>query len=103
MSSNSQPMTQEQGAQLIEAIGLLTSLLREHLQKTPAAVPVPEYCSIDYLAERWDVSRGTVYNRLRSAGAVALDFSGRKQSRSKRSIPRSTVLEIESKFSKRVS
>ena len=34
-----------------------------------------EYYSIRELAERWRVSRGTVYNRLRSAGAKVLDFA----------------------------
>lgn len=62
-----------------------------------------EFFSIDDIAARWRCSRGTVYNRLRSAGALALDFSSKKQSRSKRSIPRPTVLQIEEKFSRRVS
>jgi predicted DNA-binding protein YlxM (UPF0122 family) len=62
-----------------------------------------EFFSISELANRWRCSRGTVYNRLRAAGAIALDFTGRRQTRSKRSIQRSVVLDIESKFSKRFS
>jgi hypothetical protein len=62
-----------------------------------------DFFSVDDIAARWRCSRGTVYNRLRSAGAMCLDFSSKKQSRSKRSISRATVFQIEEKFSKRVS
>jgi hypothetical protein len=69
-----------------------------HLKVAPA-----EFLSVDDIAVRWRCSRGTVYNRLRGAGAFALDFTSKRQSRCKRSIPRATVLQIEEKFSKRIS
>ena len=62
-----------------------------------------EFFSIDDLAARWRVSRGTVYNRLRAAGAFSLDFTSKKQSRSKRAIARAVVVGIEEKFTKRVA
>ena len=61
-----------------------------------------EFFSVDDIAARWRCSRGTVYNRLRSAGGLSLDFSSKKQTRSKRSIPRSVVLQIEEKYTKRI-
>lgn len=77
------------------------------ISSTPISVarniPPAEFFSIDDIAARWRCSRGTVYNRLRSAGTLALDFTSKKQSRSKRSIPRVSVLQIEEKFSKRIS
>jgi hypothetical protein len=66
-------------------------------QSTPT-----EFFSVYDIATRWRCSRGTVYNRLRSAGAIALDFTSKKQSRSKRSIPRSVVMQIEAKHTKHV-
>ena len=57
------------------------------------------YFSIRELADRWRCSRGTVYNRLRFAGARVLDFStaGRK---SKKLVPARTVFQLEAKFTK---
>lgn len=59
----------------------------------------PAFYSIAELAGRWRCSRGTVYNRLRFAGAKVLDFaaSGKK---GKKLIPALTVLQIESKHLK---
>jgi predicted DNA-binding transcriptional regulator AlpA len=61
-----------------------------------------EFFSIAELATRWRCSRATVYNRLRQVGARVLDFStqGRK---GKKSVPASTVLQIENRQTKRLS
>ena len=58
-----------------------------------------EYYSIRELAERWRVSRGTVYNRLRSAGAKVLDFAA-PGGRSKKVVSVSVVLQIEARKTK---
>jgi len=57
------------------------------------------FYSIPELAVRWRCSRGTVYNRLRFAGAKVLDFAtgGRK---GKKLVPALTVFQIESKYLK---
>lgn len=60
-----------------------------------------EYYSIRELAERWRVSRGTVYNRLRSAGAKVLDF-GAQGGRSKKAVRASVVLQIEARKTKKL-
>ena len=60
-----------------------------------------EYYSIRELAERWRVSRGTVYNRLRSAGAKVLDFAT-PGGRSKKAVRASVVLQIEARKTKRL-
>src|SRR5690348_10000629 len=62
-----------------------------------------EFFSISDLAARWRCSRGSVYNRLRSSGAKSLDFTTKNQTRSKKAIPRSVVLQIEEKHTKRIS
>ncbi len=61
----------------------------------------PDYYSISELAERWRVSRGTVYNRLRSAGAKVLDFAAAGR-RSKKAIHVSVVFQIETQRTKRL-
>jgi hypothetical protein len=60
---------------------------------------VQPFYSISELAERWRCSRGTVYNRLRLAGAKVLDFStaGRK---SKKLVTALTISQLEAKFTK---
>ena len=65
-------------------------------------IPGSEYFSIQDLAERWHCSRGTVYNRLRFAGAKVLDFSlaGR---RSKKLVAAQVVLKIEARFTRSLS
>ena len=57
------------------------------------------FYSIPELAVRWRCSRGTVYNRLRFAGAKVLDFAteGRK---GKKLVPALTIFQIESKHLK---
>ncbi len=65
--------------------------------------PPSEFYSINDLACRWRCSRGTVYNRLRSSGAQSLDFTTKNQTRSKKVIPRSVVLQIEHRHMKRIS
>jgi hypothetical protein len=59
----------------------------------------PPYYSIPELAERWRCSRGTVYNRLRVAGAKVLDFSTAVR-KSKKLVPALTVSQLEAKFTK---
>jgi hypothetical protein len=60
-----------------------------------------EYYSIRELAERWRVSRGTVYNRLRSAGAKVLDFAAPGR-RGKKVVSVSVVLQIEARKTKKL-
>jgi transposase len=60
-----------------------------------------EYYSIRELAERWRVSRGTVYNRLRSAGAKVLDFAA-PGGRSKKAVRASVVSQIEATKTKKL-
>jgi len=60
---------------------------------------VQPYYSIPELAERWRCSRGTVYNRLRLAGAKVLDFST-AGGKSKKLVPALTVSQLEAKFTK---
>ena len=60
-----------------------------------------EYYSIRELAERWRVSRGTVYNRLRSTGAKVLDFAAPGR-RSKKAVRASVVLQIEARKTKKL-
>lgn len=61
-----------------------------------------EFFSMAELADRWRCSRGTVYNRLRAAGAEVLDFAppGRK---GKKVVCVATVRRIEEKKSKRLA
>jgi hypothetical protein len=60
-----------------------------------------EYYSIGDLAIRWRVSRGTVYNRLRSARAKVLDFSAPGK-RSKKAVHVSVILQIEAQKTRRL-
>lgn len=80
-------------------LGLEEELIRECIaQRTQQHV----YYSIGELAERWRVSRGTVYNRLRAAGAKVLDFSapGKK---GKKAVSADAVLQLESKKTKKLA
>ncbi len=61
-----------------------------------------EYFSILDLARRWRCSRGTVYNRLRSAGARVLDFAPRGK-RGKKVVAAAIVLQLEQRFTRRLS
>lgn len=67
-----------------------------------AAPTGQEFFSFKELAERWRCSRATVYNRLRSAGAKVLDFSG-KGKKGKKAIPAVVVWQIENRQTKRLS
>lgn len=60
------------------------------------------YFSIGEFANRWRCSRGTVYNRLRAAGAEVLDFAapGKK---GKKAVSAKVVLRIESRKTKRLA
>jgi transposase len=60
-----------------------------------------EYYSIGELAERWRVSRGTVYNRLRSAGAKVLDFAAPGR-RGKKVVSRRVVSQIETRKTRKL-
>jgi predicted DNA-binding protein YlxM (UPF0122 family) len=80
-------------------LGLEENMIRECIaQRTRRRV----YYSIGELAERWRVSRGTVYNRLRAAGTKVLDFSapGKK---GKKAISAESVLQLESKKTKKLA
>ena len=57
------------------------------------------FYSIPELADRWRCSRGTVYNRLRFAGAKVLDL-GSAGKKGKKLVPASTIFQIESKHLK---
>jgi Fic family protein len=60
------------------------------------------YFAIAELAQRWRVSRATVYNRLRSIGAEVLDFAPPGK-RGKKAIAADTVRQIEAKKTKRLA
>jgi hypothetical protein len=57
------------------------------------------FYSIPELAIRWRCSRGTVYNRLRFAGAKVLDFASAGK-KGKKLVLASTIFQIESKHLK---
>ena len=59
------------------------------------------FYSIPELAERWRCSRGTVYNRLRAAGARVLDFAAAGK-RGRKVVARKVVLELETRNTKRL-
>jgi hypothetical protein len=70
-----------------------------HTQNRDAASERQEFYSIPELAIRWRCSRGTVYNRLRFAGAKVLDFASAGK-KGKKLVPALTVFHIESRFMK---
>ena len=59
------------------------------------------FLSIGELAQRWRCSRGSVYNWLRAAGAVVVDFAARGR-RGRKAVPLAVVLQIEAKKMKRL-
>jgi len=76
--------------------------LQEELQSSPTVQPDhPEYLSIADLARRWRCSRGTVYNRLRSAGAKVLTFAPCGK-RSKKGVSIDVVQQIETRNTRRL-
>jgi len=60
-----------------------------------------EFLSIGELAKRWRCSRGSVYNWLRAAGAMVVDFAARGR-RGRKAVPLAVVLQIEAKKMKRL-
>jgi hypothetical protein len=60
-----------------------------------------DFFSIPELAQRWRCSRGSVYNRLRAAGAKVVDFAAAGK-RGSKLVPWGVVLEIENKKLKRL-
>lgn len=63
--------------------------------------PAQDFLSIRELAERWRCSRGSVYNRLRAAGAKVVDFA-QAGKRGSKLVPSSVVREIENRNFKRL-
>ncbi len=61
----------------------------------------PKYFSIPQLGDRWQCSRGTVYNRLRAAGAKVLDFAPRGK-RGRKVVSLNVLLQIESENTRRL-
>jgi len=59
------------------------------------------YYSIQELAIRWRCSRPTVYNRLRSTGALVLNFAPRGK-KGKKAVSAAVVKQIESDMTKRL-
>jgi ABC-type proline/glycine betaine transport system substrate-binding protein len=90
----------EISAGLIEGFAVGPETTDAH-DKLKARVRAKIFQSFADLAERWGCSRGTVYNRLRTAGAKVLDFSSPGK-RSKKGLHINDVLEIERKWSRRL-
>jgi len=59
------------------------------------------YYSMQEIATRWRCSRPTVYNRLRSVGALMLDFA-KPGKKSKKVISVAVLKQIESNMTKRL-
>jgi hypothetical protein len=59
------------------------------------------FYSIQDLAERWRCSRGSVYNRLRAAGAQVLDFAAAGK-RGSKLVPSAVVQQLENAKMKRL-
>ena len=85
-------------AEFAALLGLEEHVIRERIERRPDK---REYYSIGELADRWRVSRGTVYNRLRSAGAKVLDFAGSGK-RGKKVVSVGVVLQIEARKTKKL-
>ncbi len=82
------------------------SLRKARAQSTPDSSKAqqprdPKYFSMTQLANRWQCSRGSVYNRLRRAGAEVLDFAPRGK-RGRKAISLQVVQQIESRYTKRL-
>jgi hypothetical protein len=61
----------------------------------------PTFLSIGELARRWRCSRGSVYNWLRDAGAIVVDFAARGK-RGRKAVPLTVVLQLEAARMKRL-
>jgi hypothetical protein len=62
----------------------------------------PQFLTIPEIADRWRCSRGTVYNRLVRLRIKILDFAAPGATRGKKVVPRSAILEVESRQFKRI-
>jgi hypothetical protein len=71
-----------------------TAKVREAFKTQPQFFTIPE------LAERWRIARPTVYGRLQKLGIKVLDLSP-GTARGRKVVPRSAVLEAESRQLKR--
>jgi hypothetical protein len=90
-------------SQVASAFGLAEASVAELIEQRKGRSSVRrEFYSIGELAHRWRCSRGTVYNRLRAAGADVLDFSVSGK-RSKKAVSANTILEIEGRKTKRLA
>jgi hypothetical protein len=103
-SSNSTPHGTDRAvpvSDIASLFGLSEQVLLEMLERCRAPIR-QDFFSIGELASRWRCSRGTVYNRLRAAGATVLDFSapGKK---SKKTVSAKVVLQIESRKTKKLA
>jgi hypothetical protein len=87
----------------VSELSLLLGIQESVIRETIAAHEQnrQEYYSIGELAIRWRVSRGTVYNRLRSAGAKVLDFSSPGK-RSKKTVHVNVILHIEAQRTRKL-
>ena len=85
-------------SEIAALFGLPESAVRDKLARR---IATQDYFSIADLAKRWRCSRGTVYNRLRSAGARVLDFATPGK-RGKKVVAASVVSQIESRVTKRL-
>lgn len=81
-------------AQGVFAVGPGMTTAR-HETSTP-----PQFFTIPELAERWRIARPTVYTRLQKLGIKVLDLSP-GTARGRKVVPRSAVLEAESRQLKR--
>jgi predicted DNA-binding protein YlxM (UPF0122 family) len=86
----------------ISEISALFNIPESQIRERIASRNSPQaFFSIQELADRWRCSRGTVRNRLRSSGALILDFAGPGK-RSKKAIAAGVVFQLENLKSKRV-
>jgi hypothetical protein len=102
----SRPSPNSDGSLCIERItsrnstraNCVENLLPDPSSRDSAHGQQPFY-SIPELAVRWRCSRGTVYNRLRFAGAKVLDFASAGK-KGKKLVPALTIFQIEAKHLK---
>lgn len=87
-------------SEVASLFGLSEDAVLEMVKRRRAPVR-HDFFSVGELAERWRCSRGSVYNRLRAAGAKVLDFAAPGK-RGKKAVPASTVLQIESRQMRRL-
>jgi hypothetical protein len=88
-------------AQVASVFGLSEAALLELVDRHSGPVR-QDFYSIGELAQRWRCSRGTVYNRLRAAGAQVLDFA-RPGRRGRKAVAVGVVLSIEYRWTRRLT